>query len=123
VSDDEAVRLLSACRIFLFCAREDFGITPVEANGYGAPVVAFGAGGVLETMRAEVTAEFFEHQDVKSVVAAVGRAVRRQWDVQLLQENARRFTPERFREGLKRVVWDTLAGRGEAGRGDGRCSP
>src|SRR5207249_1541287 len=59
VSEEEAGRLLSSCTVFLFCGEEDFGIAPLEANAHGAPVVAYGRGGVLETMQAGVTAEFF----------------------------------------------------------------
>lgn len=112
ISDEEAIRLFSRCRAFLFCAREDFGIAPVEANGYGAPVVAFGAGGVLETLVPGVTAEFFDRQEVDAIVMALDRALGRTWNVARMRENAERFAPARFRQAIKSVVRKTLTSEG-----------
>jgi glycosyltransferase involved in cell wall biosynthesis len=56
-SDDIVHDLYSRCRAFLFPGEEDIGLTPVEAQASGAPVIAFGAGGALETVRAKFTGE------------------------------------------------------------------
>jgi glycosyltransferase involved in cell wall biosynthesis len=112
VSESEASRLLSACRAFVFCAEEDFGITPVEANAHGAPVVGFGRGGLVETMVPGVTAELFEEQSVDSLVAALERAMARTWDVGALAANAARFAPERFRQGFAASVDAALIAAG-----------
>jgi glycosyltransferase involved in cell wall biosynthesis len=108
VSEDEAGRLLSSCRIFVFCGEEDFGIAPVEANAHGVPVVAYGRGGVLETMAPGVTAEYFHEQSTDAVMQAIQRALSRQWDEEALRENARRFNPARFREAFVRCVRTAL---------------
>lgn len=104
VSESTAGQLLSTCSALVFCAEEDFGITPVEANAHGAPVVGFGKGGLAETMIPDVTAQLFEQQTVESVADAIDRALSRPWDAAPLRENARRFSPEHFRRGLASAV-------------------
>lgn len=101
VSEEEAARLLSTCAAFVFCAEEDFGIAPVEANAHGAPVVAFGRGAATETMEEGVGAVFFEEQEPGSVAAAIERCLSRTWDADVMMRNAARFSPERFRDGIR----------------------
>jgi glycosyltransferase involved in cell wall biosynthesis len=108
VSEQEAGRLLSSCRLFVFCGEEDFGIAPLEANAHGVPVVAYGRGGVVETMRSGVTAQFFYEQTVEAVIEAVRLAMNREWDGNALRENARRFSADRFREAFAQCVTATL---------------
>ena len=127
VSEKEAGDLLSTCAAFMFCAEEDFGIAPVEANAHGAPVVGYGKGGLLETMRPGITAEIFDEQTVDSVAAGIQRAMSRSWDVEALRANAARFSPENFRHGVIRSVSAALSAhasrqrrhsRGLMGRGN-----
>lgn len=59
------------CRAFLFPGIEDFGITPCEAQAAGAPVIAYRAGGAMETVREGVSGQFFESQTVDAVVEAI----------------------------------------------------
>jgi len=73
VSDAEVVELVRGCRAFLFPGEEDFGIAPVEAQAAGRPVVAFGAGGALDTVLDGVTGVHFATQSVDALVAAVRR--------------------------------------------------
>lgn len=80
-SDAEVARLLAKAKALIFPGLEDFGIIPVEANACGAPVIAFGKGGVLdsispldeETQEEQPTGLFFSQQDVASLVTAVKR--------------------------------------------------
>lgn len=111
VSEEEAGQLLSTCAAFVFCAEEDFGIAPVEANAHGAPVVGFGRGGLLETMREHLTAEFFSEQTVDAVANAVQRALGRRWREEQLRANAALFSPESFRQGITRSIGAALAAR------------
>lgn len=104
VSEHRAGELLSSCRAFYFGADEDFGIAPVEANAHGAPVVGYGYGGLLETMVAGRTAEFFEQQNATSVADAVTRTWSRSWHPDPIRTNAARFAPEHFRHGLLDAV-------------------
>ena len=96
VSEVEAGNLMERCRAFVFCAEEDFGIAPIEANAHGAPVVGLARGALTETMTGD-TAEFFESADAPLVSAAIERAFSRRWDNALLRSNAERFAPSRFR--------------------------
>jgi glycosyltransferase involved in cell wall biosynthesis len=115
VSDDEAARLLASCAAFVFCAEEDFGIAPVEANAHGAPVVAFARGGSIETMQDGVTATFFHEQTVDAVADAIDRCLTRDWDRAALTANASRFSPDRFRGGMRSQLHAALRAPPRAG--------
>lgn len=104
VSEHEAGMLLSSCRVFVFCAEEDFGIAPLEANAHGTPVVYYGRGGLMETMIPGVTGEMFGAQSVDDVVAALRRALGRSWDEATLRRHAELYSPRRFREAFAEVL-------------------
>jgi len=104
VSEARAAELLEDCAAFVFCGEEDFGIAPLEANGHGAPVVAYRGGAILETMFEGVTAELFGEPTVESLVEAIRHATSRSWDDGALRRNAARFSPERFRRELSWVL-------------------
>ena len=110
VSEKEAGELLDTCAAFLFCAEEDFGIAPLEANAHGAPVVAYRGGAILETMVEGVTAEFFSSPTPDALASAVRRALRRPWDRTLLRSNAKRFSSDRFRQEFIQAVESALVG-------------
>src|SRR5439155_1178104 len=76
VSEQDAARLLSTCRAFVFCGEEDFGIALLEANAHGAPVVYLRRGGPAETMRPGVTGVPFSHPSPDAVVEAIQVACR-----------------------------------------------
>lgn len=62
---------MQKAKAFVFAAEEDFGITPVEAQACGTPVIAYGRGGALETVQQDVTGCFFEEQSKESIIRAV----------------------------------------------------
>lgn len=97
VSEAQAGSLMERSRAMLFCGEEDFGIAPVEANAHGLPVIAYGRGGLLESMVGGVTAEFFHDASAESVAEAITRTEGRAWDHAALRVNASRFSAERFR--------------------------
>jgi glycosyltransferase involved in cell wall biosynthesis len=103
-------RLLSRARAFLFAAEEDFGILPVEAQACGTPVIAYGRGGALESLRGpettEPTALFFPEQSATSLLAAVEAFERDpgRFRPEACRRNAERFAPQRFRDELRAVV-------------------
>ena len=94
--------LMQQARAFVFAAEEDFGIIPVEAQACGTPVIAFGKGGALETVRGpespQPTGLFFPSQEVASIVEAVQRfeADRDRFEPKACRANAERFSAERF---------------------------
>lgn len=110
VSEDEAAELLATCACFLFAAEEDFGLAPIEANYAGAPVVAYRAGAVMETMIPGVTAELFDEPKVASVAAAIRKALGRSWDDNVLTRNAERFSVQRFHKEFQATLESALAG-------------
>lgn len=101
---DDLIRLLSKARGFIFAAEEDFGIAPVEAQGYGVPVIAFGKGGVLETVLENETGIFFNEQNEDVLIKAIGRFEGLDFDYEKIKKSARRFSKEIFIEGFKKVV-------------------
>ena len=102
---------MQRAKAFVFAAEEDFGITPIEAQACGTPVIAFARGGALETLKGpdhpSPTAVFFEEQTPQAIMEAVerfeteeGRRIR----PEACRENAQRFNPERFRQEFKAFV-------------------
>jgi glycosyltransferase involved in cell wall biosynthesis len=110
VSEEEAGRLLSSCSAFVFCAEEDFGMTPLEANAHGAPVVAFARGATIETMVDGETGVLFSSQTDADVALAIDACLQRTWSVDALRANAARFSPDRFREAIAAQLVGTLTG-------------
>jgi len=108
---DELISLMQRARAFVFAAEEDFGITPVEAQACGTPVIGYGKGGSLETVRGQLgdpspTGMFFEAQTPAAIVMAVERFERAEvrFTAAACRANAERFAPERFRAELGRFV-------------------
>lgn len=97
---------MERCKAFIFAAEEDFGITPVEAQAAGAPVIAYGKGGVTETIVPGKTGVFFPLQTPESLVAAVQQfeAERLFFMPDVLRQNAEQFSPERFRSQFSEFV-------------------
>lgn len=96
---------LERCRAFVFAADEDFGITPVEAQAAGAPVIAYGKGGVLESVVPNQTGVFFGQQTTESINRAVEIFESRPaMNVQVIRNNAERFNPARFAAQAQEIV-------------------
>ena len=104
VSDSELRSLYAGARALLFPGIEDFGIVPVEAQAAGTPVIAYGRGGALETVRDGETGLFFPEQTVESLCHAIEEFESRSWNAGLCVENARRFAPSKFESGMREVL-------------------
>lgn len=107
-SDAVITEYLQRCRAFVFAAEEDFGITPVEAQAAGAPVIAYGKGGVTETVIPGKTGLFFPAQTVESLVQAVQKFESGHYHFlpDDLRHNAERFSLERFGQEFRQFVED-----------------
>ncbi|HYF40101.1 MAG TPA: glycosyltransferase family 4 protein [Gemmatimonadales bacterium] len=101
---------LQRARAFVFAAEEDFGIAPVEAQACGTPVIAYGKGGVLESIRGlsheSPTGVFFDSQSIPAVTSAVQAFEREGQRItsEACRQNALRFAPERFRREFVEYV-------------------
>jgi glycosyltransferase involved in cell wall biosynthesis len=92
-------------KAFVFAAEEDFGITPVEAQACGTPVIALGKGGCLETVVERITGLFFREQTAQSLIEAVQRFEKLPpMNSREIRGNAQRFGVERFREEFRGFV-------------------
>lgn len=103
-SDNEVKRYMFHCQALIFPGVEDFGITPVEANLLGRPVVAFAAGGALDTIREGVNGLFFREQTVVSLVVTLREALTHNWDTVTVRNAGLSFTKEVFIERLRSIV-------------------
>jgi glycosyltransferase involved in cell wall biosynthesis len=109
VSDARYLELLQGASALLFPGEEDFGIIPVEAMAAGVPVVAFAAGGALDTVVDGVTGVLFNEQTVESLGDALDRLSAQSFDPDKLHDHSRQFRPEEFDRRLREVVWGHLA--------------
>lgn len=102
VSDDELPALYGAARALVFPGWEDFGITPLEAQAAGRPVIAFAGGGALETVT-ERTGLFFHEQSAAALCGAVDAfdVWERDFQPAAARAQASRFTRARFLEGMR----------------------
>jgi len=106
---------LQQAKAFIFAAEEDFGIAPLEAQACGTPVIAYGKGGVLETIQGlpkdSPTGIFFSEQSEKAIQEAV--ELFEGLSTPILpsdcRQNAMRFSQERFCEQLKSFVNQAMA--------------
>lgn len=103
-SDEEVADLLAHCRAFLFCGDEDFGIAPLEAMASGRPVIAFGAGGALETVRENETGVFFAEPTAESLIEAARRLNALDLDPRRIRAHAETFDVDVFQARLRALV-------------------
>lgn len=103
-SDDELRKRMQLAKAFVFAAEEDFGITPVEAQACGTPVIAFGRGGATETVINQASGIFFHEQTPQAIMAAVERFEQTTWNATGIRAHAERFSPDQFRRGFTEVA-------------------
>jgi len=102
-------RYMQRARAFVFAAEEDFGIIPIEAQACGTPVIAYGKGGIRDTVIENKTGLFFEKQEADSIIDAVERFERKgDYDPVKIRLNAERFSNERFLRQFKSFVDSAL---------------
>jgi glycosyltransferase involved in cell wall biosynthesis len=109
ITDASLAALLAGARGLVFAGVEDFGIALVEAQAAGTPVIAYAAGGALETVVAGETGVLFREQTADSVQDAVRFAEQLEFAPGALYHNALRFRPERFRDAMRVELDNVLA--------------
>ena len=118
--DESALHEIYArCRALLFPGEEDFGIVPVEAQSHGRPVIAYGRGGALETVTADLagvddpancTGIFFPDATIDSLCDAIRgfERVESGFRPQFIRNSVQRFSLERFKEEFANFVLDKM---------------
>ena len=120
VSDEELFRLYANARAFIFPGEEDFGIMPVEAQSCGCPVIAYGSGGILETVRGiwgaadfqnDATGVFFARQTVEDMARAIEEfeTIESSFIPGLIREHATKFDSSVFRSKFSEYVEAVLS--------------
>jgi glycosyltransferase involved in cell wall biosynthesis len=104
VSEEEKRKLFANCIAFIHPQVEDFGITPIETMAAGRPVIAYSAGGVLETVVNNTTGKFFPEQTWESLAETVIRFKPENFDTQRIRQQAERFGVERFKEEIRDFI-------------------
>ncbi|HEY4688306.1 MAG TPA: glycosyltransferase [Anaerolineae bacterium] len=108
VPDSDLPDLVAHCKAFVFPGYEDFGIAPVEAQAAGRPVIAYGAGGALDTVIDGQTGVLFREQTVEALMDAVRRSDAIQFEPDSIRANAARFDTSVFKAGLGRFVEECI---------------
>ena len=106
-ADDETMAdLMGRAKAFVFAAEEDFGITPVEAQACGTPVICFGRGGARETVRDGESGLYFMEQNAKELLAAVAKFEQNydKFESVKIRENSLKFSRARFEAEIKSYV-------------------
>ncbi len=111
LSDEEVLHYYTHCRAFLFPGEEDFGITPLEAQAAGRPVIAYGAGGALASVVEGVTGLFFREQTAESLAAALAAFDERQFDPQAIRNHALEFDLPRFHRRILQFIEAKMSDR------------
>ncbi|MZQ83088.1 glycosyltransferase [Paenibacillus sp. 5J-6] len=101
LDDASVTKMMAECRALIFPGEEDFGITPLEANAAGRPVVAYQAGGALDTIVPQVNGVFFKRQEVEDLLMAIQEVENHAWDVSRIIGHAQKFDEKTFMEKLK----------------------
>lgn len=110
VDDSIVPPLLAGCKAFLLPGQEDFGITPVEAMAAGRPVIAYRAGGALDTVLEGKTGRLFPEQDPQVLLRTLEAFEREheQWSAKVLRAHAAKFSHHAFRQAMLEVILSTM---------------
>jgi glycosyltransferase involved in cell wall biosynthesis len=104
LSDEEVLHYFAHCRAFLSLNEEDFGITPLEAQASGRPVIAYGAGGALTSVVNGVTGSFFAEQTVDSLAQVLASFDEHTYDPTVIRNHALEFDMPRFKRRILQFV-------------------
>lgn len=104
ISDKEVKKYYAKCIAFIFPGEEDFGITPLEAQASGRPVIAFGKGGVLDSVIDGVTGIFFKEQNKESLKEAIIKFKDMKFDKNAIRKHAETFDIGVFKQRIYNFV-------------------
>jgi glycosyltransferase involved in cell wall biosynthesis len=107
ISDEEVGVLFSKARALLFPGIEDLGLVPIEANAAGCPVIAYRKGGVLDTVKENVTGIFFDEQTPASLIDAMERFEEMEsgfTNREQFNEQVQQFSKAEFKNRITRII-------------------
>ena len=109
ISDEQLCSAYRHCLALLAVSHEDFGITPLEAGASGKPVIAYRAGGYLDTIREGLNGVFIEQPTSEQIEAAIRKFNPEEWDKQAIKNYIARFSEERFIDEIRQAVDELTA--------------
>jgi glycosyltransferase involved in cell wall biosynthesis len=104
VTDDVVSDYASRCRALIFPGEEDFGMTPLEVNAAGRPVIAYFGGGAMETIREGLNGVFFEKPSEGSLRGALHRFEEMTWDSQAIRRHAEGYDVKVFQARIRDFI-------------------
>ena len=103
VAEEKLYELYAKAKGFIALARdEDFGMTPVEAQAAGTPVIAFNGGGFKESVINRVTGILINNTDEKTIKETINKFSKSKWVEEKLRNNARKFSEDHFENEIKK---------------------
>lgn len=104
VNDDVLSNYYHACQAVIYPGEDDFGIVPLESMAYGKPVIAYGKGGVLETVVPGKTGEFFYESNIYSLMEVLKSFKAQDYKKEDCEKQARKFSKEEFISKFKAFI-------------------
>jgi len=99
---------MKKAKAFLFAAIEDFGILPIEAMASATPVIALSKGGTKETIIDNKTGILFDEQTLESIIEAVKKFEKKEFDLEFIRKHSEKFSEERFKTEFNQYVNDKI---------------
>lgn len=112
VSNEEIAKLYANCKALIFPQEEDYGLTPIEANASGRPVIAYGKGGVTQTTipyssdSKKCTAIYFAQQTIEDLTKAIEQCETLEFDSSFIRKHAEKFDEDVFITKIREFVID-----------------
>lgn len=110
VSDAQLRWLYANAACLVACSFEDFGLTPVEAYGFGTPAVVLRAGGYLDSTLPGITGEFTDTLAVDDIVAAISKVVSTDYDRAAIRVHGARYSEAAFHARIRAIVSSVMSG-------------
>ena len=103
VNENTKTKLLTGAKAFLALEKDpDFGMTAVEPQGFGTPVIAYRNGGYLEAVKENISGVFFDELTPEGLWGAINRFNKMKWERKKIINNAQKFSKDNFIRGIKK---------------------